>query len=167
MKARVVAVGLVLLTGGAAFASKDLTGGQALPRVEHHLREAEQIGRHFDKVMQSDCRRFATAAEWRSYFDGEIDQMVLMVAHLEQAWVEAKRTGDDDVRRVAKAPRRRLEEARALVGKLQDCAASHGTSFPPTQVWRRVEREVPQRQAQIALPDAPASASPVAAPGSQ
>ena len=166
MKAPALMAGLVLLAAGAAFASKDLSGGQALPRVEHHLREAEQVARHFEKVMQSDCRRFATAAEWRSYFDGEIDQMILMVAHVEQAWVEAKRTGDDDVRRVAKAPRRRLEEARGLVGKLQDCAASHGASFPPTQVWRRVEREVPQRQAQIALPE-PASASPVAAPGSQ
>ena len=162
-------VALVTFTvfAGVAHAAPDLSADQALPRVEHHVREAEQLGRHFQTVTRSDCRRFATPAEWRSYFNGEIGQMVLMAAHVEQAWVEAKRTGDDEVRRAAKAPRRRLAEARALVDKLQGCAADHGTSFDALQVWRRIEREVPRRQAEIALPDAPADAQPAAAPAAQ
>ena len=157
----------MLVATTAAHAAPDLTAEQALPRVEHHVREAEQIARHFQSVTQSDCPRFATPAEWRGYFKGEVDQVVLMMAHVEQAWVEAKRTGDDDVRRTAKAPRRRLVDARALVDKLQGCAADNGASFGPVQVWRRIEREVPQRQAEIALPDAPGDTVSPAAPVSQ
>ena len=148
-------------------AARDLTGEQALLRVEHHVREVEQIARHFETVMQSGCPHFSSPAEWRSYFDAEVDRVVLMMAHLEQAWVEAKRTGDDDVRRVAKSPRRRTDDARALVEKLQACAADNGASFGPMQVWRRIEREVPRRQAEIVLPQGPAGAGPAIAPLSQ
>jgi hypothetical protein len=84
--------------------------------------------------------------------DGEVERVVLLVAHVEQAWVEAKQTGDDDVRRAAKAPRRRLEEARTLLDKLQKCASDNGTSFSQMSVWKRIEREVPERQAQITQP---------------
>jgi hypothetical protein len=103
-------------------------------------------------VLDSDCPHFASSKEWRTYFDGQVELVVLMVAHVEQAWYEATRTGDDEVRRTAKAPRRRLDEARALVDKLQGCAQSNGTSFSNLTVWRRIEREVPQRQTEIALP---------------
>lgn len=155
------------MLGGVAQAASDLTPDQAWPRVEHHARQAEQLARHFQNLTQTECRRFATPAEWRAYVNGEIDRIVLMVAHVEQAWVEAKRTGDDDVRRAAKAPRRRLDDARALVDKLQGCAADHGTSFGPMQVWRRIEREAPQRQAEIALPTVPAADPSPAGPVSQ
>ena len=78
--------------------------------------------------------------------------MTLLVAHVERAWIEAKRVGDDDVRRAAKAPRRRLEEARGAIEKLQTCAADNGASFSPLSVWNRIEREAPRRQEAIALP---------------
>jgi hypothetical protein len=156
---------IVGVLAGVAQAAPDLTPDQVLPRVAHHVREAEQLARHFQGVSEAECRRFATPAEWRAYFNGEIDRMVLMVAHVEQAWAEAKRTGDDEIRRAAKLPRRRLDDARALVDKLYGCAADHGTSFGAMQVWRRIEREAPQRQAEIALPTVPAAdpspASPV------
>jgi hypothetical protein len=45
------------------------------------------------------------------------------VAHLEQAWVEAKHTGDKDLRRAAKAPRGQVDRAQRLVSKLQACAS--------------------------------------------
>jgi hypothetical protein len=122
------------------------------PRVEHHLRHVEQIASHFATVMTGSCPRFASAQEWNTYFDGEVERVVLLVAHVEQAWIEAKETGDDEVRRAAKAPRKRLEQARALLDKLQGCAGDHGASFSQMGIWRRIEREVPQRQSQIALP---------------
>jgi hypothetical protein len=84
--------------------------------------------------------------------EAETDQLVLLIAHLEQAWIEAKRTGDDDIRRAAKAPRRQGDQARALVDKLEGCAQRHGALFSALDVWRRVERDVPRRQAEIALP---------------
>jgi hypothetical protein len=127
---------------------------EARARMEHHLREANQLAGHFDSVMSNGCPRFASPDAWRTYLDGEIDRVVLLMAHLEQAWVEAKHTGDDDVRREAKAPRRRVDQARALFDKLSGCAERNGAEpVSQTAVWRRIEREVPQRQAEIALPE--------------
>jgi hypothetical protein len=125
---------------------------EARVRVDHHLRQVDEIVQHFQEVLGRDCPRFASREEWRLYFDGEVEQVTLLVAHVEQAWVEAKRTGDDDVRRAAKAPRKRVEEGRAVLDKLQTCAADNGASFSPLSVWNRIEREVPRRQAAIALP---------------
>lgn len=121
-------------------------------RVEHHLREVETLGRHFEQARAAGCPRFATRREWREYFEAEVDRMVLLLAHFHQAWVEAKGSRDDDVRRMAKAPRRRADEARSLLDHYQGCAADHGTAFSPLAVWNRIEREVPQRQETIALP---------------
>lgn len=125
---------------------------EARARVDHHLRQIDEIVRHFQGVLDRDCPRFTSREEWRLYFDGEVEQVTLLVAHVEQAWVEAKRTGDDDVRRAAKAPRKRVEEGRAVLDKLQACAAGNGASFSPLSVWNRIEREVPRRQAAITLP---------------
>jgi hypothetical protein len=125
---------------------------QVRARMEHHLREVHELADHFENVLARDCPRFATPQEWRLYLDGEIDRFVLLVAHLEQAWIEAKHTGDDEVRRTAKAPRKRVERARALLDKLSGCAEGHGVPMSHMGMWRRIEREVPARQAQIALP---------------
>jgi hypothetical protein len=125
---------------------------QVRARMEHLLREVHELADHFESVLARDCPRFATPQEWRLYLDGEIDRFVLLVAHLEQAWIEAKHTGDDEVRRTAKAPRKRVERARALLDKLSGCAEGHGAPMSHMGMWRRIEREVPARQAQIALP---------------
>ncbi len=122
-------------------------------RVEYHVRQADELAAHFDEVRQRDCPHFATPDEWRAYLDGEVDRLVLLVAHLEQAWVEAKKTGDDDVRRTAKAPRRRLAEARPLLEKFEACARDNGDALAPLPLWARIQREVPRRQAEIALPE--------------
>jgi len=135
-----------------AWARDERPPEEARARMEHHLKEVNRLAQHFDGVMSSDCPHFASRREWSTYLDGEIDQVVLLVAHLEQAWYEATRTGDDDVRRAAKAPRKRLDQAHALLDKLQGCAEGNGTSFSSMAVWRRIEREVPQRQSEIALP---------------
>jgi hypothetical protein len=126
---------------------------EARARTEYHLREVGQLTDHFESLMTRECPHFASPGEWRSYLDGEIERVVLLVAHLEQAWIEAKRTDDDDVRRTAKAPRRRVEQARALLDKLSACADSNGAPFSQEAVWRRIEREVPVRQSEVALPE--------------
>jgi len=144
--------GLVLAFAVTAWAAGTKPPEVVRPRVEHHLRQAEQIASHLQHVMSGSCPRFGSPREWTTYLDGEVEQVVLLVAHVEQAWVEAKETGDDDVRRAAKAPRKRLEQARALIDKLQGCAGDNGAAFSPMGVWRRIEREVPQRQLDIALP---------------
>jgi hypothetical protein len=125
---------------------------EARARVDYHLREVDQIARHFQGVVNADCPRFSSRGEWRQYFDIEVERMTLLLAHLEQAWVEAKQVGDDGVRRAAKAPRRRIEEARVVLEKLQTCAADNGASFSPLSVWSRIEREAPKRQEAIVLP---------------
>src|SRR5207249_6710054 len=73
-------------------------------------------------------------------------------AHLDQAWAEAKRTGDKDVRRMAKTPRVNVDRARLLIAKLRACADGNGTSLEPGAVWHRIEREAERRQIEIALP---------------
>ena len=130
----------------------DRTADEARPRVEHHLLEVEQIARHFEGVITEECPRFDTATQRRAYIDGEVDRVVLLVAHLEEAWSEAKRTSDKEVRRAAKAPRAQVGQAQSLVTKLQSCVSGDGVSLEPRAVWRRVEQEVPRRRAEIALP---------------
>ena len=141
-------IGLALPAAAAGFKSPD----EVRPRVDHHLQQVESLAQHLETVMSGDCPRFGSPAEWDRYLDGEVEHVVLLMAHVEQAWVEAKTTGDDDVRRVAKAPRKRLEQARALLGKLSSCADANGSSLNQLGLWRRIEREVPLRQAEIALP---------------
>ena len=111
----VLAAAWLLFAVAPAGAHDERPPEEARARMQHHLAEVQQLAEHFDGVMSADCPRFASPREWSTYLDGEIDRVVLLVAHLEQAWYEATRTGDDDVRRTAKAPRRRLEQARSLV----------------------------------------------------
>jgi len=141
------AVGLASVTWAG-----DRTAEEARPRVEHHLVEADQIVRHFEGVLAEDCPRFDSAAERRAYVDGEVERVVLLVAHLEEAWSEAKRTSDKDVRRAAKAPRAQVGQAQSVVTKLQTCMGDGGATLEPRAIWRRVEQEVPRRRAEIALP---------------
>ena len=143
---------LTLASVGPVSASGVKSPEEVRPRVDHHLRHAETLAQHFEGVMSADCPRFPSSAEWDRYLDREVERVVLLMAHVEQAWVEAKTTGDDDVRRTAKAPRKRLEQARSLLGKLSGCADANGSSLNQLGLWRRIEREVPQRQTEIALP---------------
>src|SRR5437867_9560139 len=152
MRRSVGLIGLQVLGLAAITSAGDRTADEARPRVEHHLIEADQIVRHFESVIAEDCPRFDTVAERRAYIDGEVDRVVLLVAHLEEAWSEAKRTSDKDVRRAAKAPRAQVGQAQSLVTTLESCVNGDGVSLEPRAVWRRVEQEVPRRRAEIALP---------------
>jgi hypothetical protein len=146
----VLALALAISAPGAAAAER--TPEAARVRVDHHLNQVRQLATHFEGVLADDCRRFPSRAEWTTYFDGEIERVVLLLAHVEQAWLEAKQTGDDDVRRYAKTPRKQVDRARTLIEKLQRCAGDNGAEFSQMALWRRIEREVPQRQVEIALP---------------
>jgi hypothetical protein len=144
---------LLSLTGAPALAREPhRTAEEARTRMEHHLNEVNQLATHFEGVLKTGCPRFDSSAEWKSYLDSEVERVVTLMAHLEQAWVEAKATGDDEVRRTAKAPRKRVDQARALLDKLQGCAQDNGAQISQADLLRRIEREVPRRQAEIALP---------------
>jgi hypothetical protein len=153
-----LALGLALLAlaDGAApardtpFAAD--TPRESRERVDHHLREVNRLVQHFEGVLAQECPRFARRSEWSAYLDQELDQLVLLLAHKEEAWAEAKQTGDDELRRHAKMPRDQRDHARALAEKFQTCAEGNGASFSPTSLWRRIERDVPHRRAAIALP---------------
>jgi hypothetical protein len=142
---------LVALVAGPALPG-ERPAAEVWPRVTHHLDEINRLSAYFEGLVREGCPRFATPAEWDTYLDGELRQVVLLVAHVEQAWVEAKTTDDDDVRRAAKAPRRRVPEARSLVDKLAGCAEANGTRLQMNALWQRVEQDVPRAQADITLP---------------
>ena len=152
MRVALVLVVLIAALSAPAWARDERSPADARARMDHHLQEVSRLAQHFDGLLGADCPRFTSPRDWTTYLDGEIDQVVLLVAHLEQAWYEATRTGDDDVRRTAKAPRKRLDQARALMDKFQGCAEDNGAPFSSMSVWRRIEREVPQKQTEIALP---------------
>jgi hypothetical protein len=141
-----------VLTAGVAFAAGVKSPEEVRPRVDHHLRLAADLAQHFESILATPCPQFSTSAEWNRYLDGEVDRVVLLMAHVEQAWVEAKTTDDDDVRRAAKAPRRRVQEARALLDKLVGCAEANGSPLPVMAMWKRIEQQVPSKQAEITLP---------------
>ena len=146
-----LAAGLVLAAPVYAGANRE-AAADIQPRVDHHIREVNAQIQHFEGFVAGECPRFATPAEWNTFAEAEIDRMLMLVAHAEQAWTEAKRTGDDDVRRSAKGPRRRLDEAPQILTKLSSCAETNGVSLEPGSVYRRIERELPRRQSEIALP---------------
>ena len=126
---------------------------EARVRVDHHLHEVENVAGRLGVVLAAPCPTFATAEEWTKFQEARVNDVVLLLAHVEQAWIEAKSVKDDDLRREAKAPRRQVEQGRRLVAKLQTCAEENHASFNPLGVWMRIEREVPRRQAEIALPE--------------
>ncbi|HXG04771.1 MAG TPA: BON domain-containing protein [Candidatus Binatia bacterium] len=141
----------------------DGVGGQRTPgedarlpadvrgRVEHHVREANRLAASFEAVLAGGCPRTGPA-EWQAFLDGEVERLGRLVAHVEEAWAEARTSPDDEIRRLAKAPRRRLREAHALATKLEACARANGTAFDALAVWRQVQQEIPRRRAEIALP---------------
>jgi hypothetical protein len=151
---RVVAAAAVWAVLGtpAAFGGTK-PAAEVMPRVEYHLRQIDELAQHFQGVLREPCPHFATSDAWDSYLDEEVDRVVLLVAHVEQAWVEAKQTGDDDVRRAAKAPRKRLDEARTLLDKFQQCADDNGATFSQMTIWQKIQREVPRRQTEIRQPE--------------
>ena len=141
-----------LILGVGPARAEWLPAAEIQPRVEYHIREVGALIEHFETFVAGECPRFTTTADWETYAESEIDRMLLLAAHAEQAWVEAKRTGDDDVRRFAKAPRRRLDDAPQIVNKLSACAEDNGATLSPGSVYRRLERDLPRRQSEIALP---------------
>jgi len=148
----VMALVAMLVFGGGSAWAEWLPAAEIQPRVDHHIREVGVLVEHFETFVAGECPRFTTTADWETYAESEIDRMLLLAAHAEQAWTEAKRTGDDDVRRAAKAPRRRLDEAPKILNKLSACAEGNGVTLSPASVYRRLERDLPRRQSEIALP---------------
>lgn len=120
-------------------------------RVEHHVREANRLAAHFETVLAAECPH-AGPAEWQAFLDGEVERLERLAAHVEEAWAEARATQDDEIRRMAKAPRRRLREARALAAKLEACARDNGAAFDAPAIWRQVQQDLPRRRAEVALP---------------
>ncbi len=126
---------------------------EARARVEHHLHEVEVVAGRLGTVLSEPCTRFPTRDEWTHFQEAQLDDVVLLLAHLEQAWIEAKAGRDAALRREAKAPKRRTADGQRFVEKFQTCAAENDASFDPFELWRRIEREIPPRQAEIALPE--------------
>ena len=153
MRLLIVAVATLALAAAVLAGAADREpAAEIQPRVDHHIREATVLVQHFEVLVGAACPQFSNVGQWNAYVEAEVDRMLLLAAHVEQAWVEAKRTGDDDVRRAAKAPRQRLGDASQIMDKLAACAERNGATFEAGRVYRRIERELPRPQADIALP---------------
>src|SRR5437899_5096390 len=86
----VTALALVGLfaTSGAAEAPTDVR-----TRVDYHVRHATELAEHFDDVINRDCPRFSNSGDCQAYDDDAVGRMLLVGAHVDQVWVEAKTTG--------------------------------------------------------------------------
>lgn len=121
-------------------------------RMDYHLTQAAGLAGHFERVLREPCPRFVSPAEWDRFLDGEVERAVLLAAHLKEASSAARATRDEEAIRLARAPQRRAEEAYGLAAKLQTCAQDNGTALDLWSIAHRIEREVPQRRAEIRLP---------------
>jgi len=88
MRATLAAVLLVTLMGATDLSAREPQRApeEARARVQHHLQEVDQLTTYFEGVMGRECPRFGTPAEWREYLDGEVERVVLLLAH--SGWVE-------------------------------------------------------------------------------
>src|SRR5262245_30780335 len=92
MRRFVALIALQVLGLAVAVSAGDETAHEAGRMIELQLHAADQMVRNFACVISEDCRRFDSVATRRAYSDGEVDRVVLLVAQLEVAWSEAKRT---------------------------------------------------------------------------
>jgi hypothetical protein len=121
-------------------------------RIEHHLARVHDLADHFEAVLALDCPRFDDPLQWQRYVDAEIDRAVLLAAHLREASAEARRAGSHELRELARSARHRFRDGRALYRKLNACARANGGSLGLLALYRRMEADLPGRQAEIALP---------------
>jgi hypothetical protein len=121
-------------------------------RVEFHLERVRALTDHFQRWLAEPCPRFATRSEWDEFLDAEIGQAVLLAAHLREASTIARRSREEDLIRAAQAPEGRFPEARGMADKVEACARDNGATVDIMRIVRRVQRELPQRRAEIRLP---------------
>jgi hypothetical protein len=152
MLARGLSVVLIVAATATADAA-ERSVSEARERVTHHLREVEAVAARLGVILAEPCPRFQSRAEWEQYEAARVEDVVLLLAHLKQALAEAKTVQDEELRREARAPRSRTEEARRLVAKLQGCAVMNDASLDLVGLMHRIEQEVPRRRAEIRLPE--------------
>src|SRR5207253_8020626 len=75
---------------------------EARVRVDHHLEAVDSVASRLGAVLVEPCPRFSGAAEWSQFEAARVNDVVLLMAHLEPAWIEAKAVKDDTLRREAK-----------------------------------------------------------------
>src|SRR5262245_54963683 len=70
MNPRALALAAVLALATPASAG-DLPPDAVRPRVEYHLRAANELADHFDAVVRNGCPRFTTTSQWDAYVNDE------------------------------------------------------------------------------------------------
>ncbi len=144
---------VLIAVSTASTGAAERSVSEARERVNHHLREVEAVAARLGVVLAEPCPRFQSRAEWEQYEDARVEDVVLLLAHLKQASAEAKTVQDEELRREARAPRSRADEARRLVAKLQGCAAANDAALDLVGLMHRIEQEIPRRRAEIRLPE--------------
>lgn len=148
--------GLALALPSAAAEGPAAPEGSAARRAEarlaFHLARAEALREALAPDVYGPCRRFESPAAWNRYLAGLVDQGITFVAHLEEAWREAKRADDPALRARVKAARRRMlvGDPVRLVRKLVSCAARNGSPLDLWTLWTRAAAEEPRRRGEVA-----------------
>lgn len=150
--ARFIAVGLLFscaLPGAVLAAGPAAPGAEA--RLGFHLARAAALRDTLAPFVYGPCPRFPSRAAWDSYLAGRVDEGVTLAAHLDEAWREAKASGDQTLQARVKAEKRQMLVGNPvqLVGKLTTCAWKNGSSVDPMGLWKRATDDV-RRRAELA-----------------
>lgn len=134
----------------------------AAARLGFHLARAAALREALAPVVYGPCPRFSTRAAWDAYLAGLVEEGVTFAAHLDEAWREAKASGDEQLRTRVKTARREMLVGNPvqLVGKLTSCAWRNGSSVDAWGLWRRASEEVRVRRQEVAREAAAATGSP-------
>jgi hypothetical protein len=150
----VLGFGLVLVFHGAGADPDRPPADRAAAegRTVFHLARAEALHRALAPAVHGPCPRLPGRAAWDAHLAALVDEGVTLAAHLAEAWREAKRADDAELRARVKATKRRLltGDPVALVTKLTRCAWHHGSVLDVVAVWRHAAAEVPERRRQVA-----------------
>jgi hypothetical protein len=121
-------------------------------RVAFHLARAAALRDALAPDVYGPCRTFPSPAAWERYLDGLLEEGVTFAAHLDEAWRNAKRSGDPDLGERVKAAKRRMlvGDPVRLVAKLKTCAWRNGAPLDLMGLWRRAVAEVPGRRQDVA-----------------
>jgi hypothetical protein len=142
-----------LAAGVPAAAGPDRAGAARVEaRVGFHLERAEVLREALAAVAYGPCRRLASPAAWDAYLASLVDEGMTLVAHLDEATREAKRSGDAALRARVAATKRRFipPDPAGVVARLARCARQNGAVLDTRAHWERVTAEIPGRRLAVA-----------------
>ncbi|MGH7268347.1 MAG: hypothetical protein ACREMB_26305 [Candidatus Rokuibacteriota bacterium] len=151
-RSRWLLAALLTLAASAFAEGPGAPAAGAEARLRFHLARAATLRETLAPFVYGPCPEFPSRTAWESHLAGRVAQGVTFAAHLDEAWREAKASGDRELQARVKAVKRGMLVGNPvqLVGKLTSCAWKNGASLDPWGLWKRATEEVRRRRVELA-----------------